>query len=62
MGVEQKFLAANGAPIGPGTNQDLVLKNVTDTLVEKGFVVANMDKLVNWARTGSLWPMTFGLA
>ena len=62
MGVEQKILAADGAPIGPGTDQDLVLKNVSDTLVEKGFVVANMDKLVNWARTGSLWPMTFGLA
>ena len=62
MGVEKKILAADGAPIRPGVNQDLVLKNVTDTLVDRGFVVANMDKLVNWARTGSLWPMTFGLA
>ena len=35
---------------------------VTDELADKGFVVAQMDKLVNWARTGSLWPMTFGLA
>ena len=26
------------------------------------FVVASVDKLVNWARKGSLWPMTFGLA
>jgi len=26
------------------------------------FVVSKMDDLVNWARKGSLWPMTFGLA
>ena len=31
-------------------------------LHDKGFVVSSVDKLVNWARTGSLWPMTFGLA
>lgn len=26
------------------------------------FVLSSADKLVNWARSGSLWPMTFGLA
>ena len=38
------------------------MRLVNDTLADKGFIVANADKLVNWARTGSLWPMTFGLA
>ena len=49
-------------PLPPGAAQDAVLKAVTDELADKGFVVAQMDKVVNWARTGSLWPMTFGLA
>lgn len=26
------------------------------------FVVSKLDDLVNWARKGSMWPMTFGLA
>ena len=49
-------------PLAPGAAQDAVLKAVTDELSDKGFVVAQLDKVVNWARTGSLWPMTFGLA
>ena len=38
------------------------LAAVSDEFADKGFVVAQMDKLVSWARCGSLWPMTFGLA
>jgi NADH-quinone oxidoreductase subunit B len=49
-------------PLPPGAAQDALLRQATDELQDKGFVVAQLDKLVNWARTGSLWPMTFGLA
>uniref|UniRef100_A0A0E0FBU6 NADH:ubiquinone oxidoreductase-like 20kDa subunit domain-containing protein n=1 Tax=Oryza meridionalis TaxID=40149 RepID=A0A0E0FBU6_9ORYZ len=26
------------------------------------FVISKVDDLMNWARRGSIWPMTFGLA
>ena len=44
------------------TNQDALLGQVMEDVSNRGFVVAQFDKLANWARTGSLWPMTFGLA
>lgn len=31
-------------------------------LQHKGFILTSMNKLLKWARGGSLWPMTFGLA
>lgn len=49
-------------PIPAGVTQDNLLSAVTDEINNNGFVIASLDKLVNWVRTGSLWPMTFGLA
>lgn len=31
-------------------------------LEQRGFVTTTAEGLINWARSGSLWPMTFGLA
>jgi NADH-quinone oxidoreductase subunit B len=46
----------------PGQAQDELLARATERLQEKGFLVSNLEHLVDWARTGSIWPMTFGLA
>ena len=54
MGVIQPKVAPNA---------DAALSRaLADELADKGFVVAQLDKLVTWARTGSLWGLTFGLA
>ncbi len=33
-----------------------------EATLQRGFAVTQLDKLINWARTGSMWPVTFGLA
>lgn len=37
---------------------DIEKKSVSNS----GYVVAKLEDLLSWARSGSLWPMTFGLA
>ncbi|PCJ99782.1 MAG: NADH-quinone oxidoreductase subunit B [Zetaproteobacteria bacterium] len=50
------------SPFPPALEQDVIPAAISKTLDEKGFVLTSTDKLFDWARTGSLWPMTFGLA
>jgi len=58
MGVTE----ARGAPLPAGPAQDALVARLGEEVANKGFIVAQMDKLAAWAQTGSLWPMTFGLA
>ena len=51
--------------MGIGLGVGLDLKNKSSPLDEfqtNGFLVASLDQLAAWAQSGSLWPMTFGLA
>ena len=59
MGV---ISGAAGTPGAPGAAQDAQLRRVAEEIADKGFIVASLDKLVNWAQGASMWPMTFGLA
>lgn len=49
-------------PLMPAGHQDVVPAAVSKHLSEKGFLLTSADALFDWARTGSMWPMTFGLA
>jgi len=44
------------------TDNDPYFKALQAEMADKGFIVTSSEALVNWARTGSLMWMTFGLA
>jgi NADH-quinone oxidoreductase subunit B len=41
------------------TDQDTYFK---EELSNRGFLLSSIDEVMGWARSNSLWPMTFGLA
>src|SRR4029078_1970744 len=51
--------AAKPGLVKPG---EAYFTEVSNKLADKGFLVTNTDDLINWARTGSLIGMTFGVA
>ena len=61
MGVDN-FLGKQLTEDPKFSGQDDILNAVTDEISNRGFIIGQADKLFNWAKSGSLWPMTFGLA
>ncbi|MEY2927258.1 MAG: NADH-quinone oxidoreductase subunit [Pseudomonadota bacterium] len=56
MGVKPAIAAAE---VLPDTG---FFDGLNDELSNKGVVMSSTEELMQWARTGSLWPLTFGLA
>ena len=54
-----------GLPVGPNTaggDRDVATAELNRELQDRGFLVTSTADVINWARTGSLHWMTFGLA
>ena len=58
MGVAR---SAPTVQLPPGAEERL-FERIDHDLQDKGFIVTGLERLVGWARAGSMWPMTFGLA
>jgi NADH-quinone oxidoreductase subunit B len=62
MGVIQTVSRVMHNPEPISRVDDILRADDNNPLIERGFATTSLDTLVNWARTGSMWPMTFGLA
>ncbi len=54
-----------------GVRMGLIATGIPEALVEveegtkilsPNIIITSIDKLINWGRSSSLWPVTFGLA
>jgi NADH-quinone oxidoreductase subunit B len=50
------------SPNSAGADQSVAVQALNRDLQDKGFLVTSTADIINWARTGSLHWMTFGLA
>lgn len=62
MGIKDSLTPATLTGLSQTTDPQKAFQLVQDHIQDKGYLVTQLDKLVGWAQSGSLWPMSFGLA
>jgi NADH-quinone oxidoreductase subunit B len=60
--TEDEQARTAGGIILPAGNRDAFLADIDSEVANKGYLVTSAEDLFHWARTGSMWWMTFGLA
>ena len=60
MGVTETISGLMHNPVPVGRLDDILLPGDDNPLVQQGYVTTSLDALWNWARTGSMWPVSFG--
>ena len=69
MGVKKPYLTQESLRAGydvqripDGIDPDVLLASMAQEVTQKGFIVTQLDNLAAWAQSGSIWPVSFGLA
>ncbi|MGF1561620.1 MAG: NuoB/complex I 20 kDa subunit family protein [Geminicoccaceae bacterium] len=62
MGVATPAETVPAVARDTGGRDPKLFESVDSALKDQGFFVSTLNDLMGWARSGSLWPMTFGLA
>ncbi|RVV96947.1 NADH-quinone oxidoreductase subunit B [Mesobaculum littorinae] len=55
-------MGVSTATYDAGPDKEVATQSLNRELTDKGFLLTSTDDIINWARTGSLHWMTFGLA
>ncbi|HNS86697.1 MAG TPA: hypothetical protein PKH09_07320, partial [Parvularculaceae bacterium] len=62
MALDERLPAAFDGPVYNPDAKDPFFTDLSKQLADEGFFTTSSAALINWARTGSLMWMTFGLA